>query len=78
MDNVELATWLDNAAINYEFDLEDKMDRRTAADIFVDNVLSILTEAGRVHIKLNTIKLFDATGSGVTINGNEDIFGYTE
>jgi len=78
MDNVELAILLDNAAINYEYALEDKIDKKAAADIFVDEVMNILIQAGRAYIKLNTIEPFDATGNGVIISDNEDIFGYTE
>lgn len=46
MDNTELAAWINNAAVKYECDLDDGVSERVAADNFINDVLSILADAG--------------------------------
>jgi hypothetical protein len=80
MKNTELAAWINNAAIEYECDLDDKVDASVAADNFINNVLHLFVDSGyRIKIESISYETADPTGTGVVANNNHvDIFDYTE
>jgi len=90
MDNVELAVRINKAVINYEYALEDKVDKNVAADILIDEVLNILADAGisgqiepedeyeTKTIPIKYFKLSNSVGSDIIASNNDEIYAYTD